>query len=91
MSSLPARGVLALITFYRQAISPIRPPSCRYLPTCSEYAVISIQRFGLFLGGYLAGRRLLRCHPWHRGGHDPVPERVDRPEPKINQRRVRPC
>lgn len=77
MSAL-ARGVLRLITFYRTAISPARPACCRYSPTCSAYAAEAIERFGLARGGWLAVRRLLRCHPFHAGGHDPVPALVDR-------------
>ncbi|TAM87689.1 MAG: membrane protein insertion efficiency factor YidD [Jatrophihabitans sp.] len=68
-----ARAVLALLRLYRIAISPLRPPSCRYAPTCSEYAVVAIERFGALRGGWLALRRLLRCHPFHAGGYDPVP------------------
>jgi uncharacterized protein len=71
--SAPARAVLRLIGVYRAAISPLRPPSCRYTPSCSAYAVEAIERFGLGRGGWLALRRLLRCHPFHAGGHDPVP------------------
>lgn len=67
------RAVLAVLGFYRSAISPALPPSCRYTPTCSAYAVQAIERFGLWRGGWLALRRLLRCHPFHAGGHDPVP------------------
>ena len=67
------RAVLAVIRLYRTAISPALPPSCRYTPSCSAYAVEAIERFGLLRGGWLALRRLLRCHPFHAGGHDPVP------------------
>ena len=74
--SLAARVVLAPIRFYMRFISPTRLPTCRYLPTCSEYAVEALQTHGAVRGGWLALRRLLRCHPWHRGGHDPVPPAV---------------
>jgi putative membrane protein insertion efficiency factor len=76
--SLAARILLVPIRFYRLVISPRLAPTCRYLPTCSEYAVEAISRFGAFRGGWLALRRLLRCHPFHKGGHDPVPDRVGR-------------
>jgi putative membrane protein insertion efficiency factor len=71
-----ARVLLAVVRFYRTAISPSRPPSCRYTPSCSAYAVEAIQTYGAGRGSWLALRRLLRCHPFHAGGHDPVPPRV---------------
>jgi putative membrane protein insertion efficiency factor len=62
-----------LIRVYQKLISPLLPPSCRFYPTCSEYACQAIQKYGAFKGAYLAVRRLLRCHPWHAPGYDPVP------------------
>ncbi|MDP4199682.1 MAG: membrane protein insertion efficiency factor YidD [Bacteroidota bacterium] len=62
-----------LIRAYQQLISPLFPPSCRYTPTCSEYAVQAIERHGIFAGGWLAVKRISRCHPFHKGGYDPVP------------------
>jgi putative membrane protein insertion efficiency factor len=67
------RLVLAAIRFYQRHISPTMPPSCRYLPTCSQYGYEAVQRYGLPKGGWLALRRLLRCHPFSAGGYDPVP------------------
>ncbi|MDE5753304.1 MAG: membrane protein insertion efficiency factor YidD [Oscillospiraceae bacterium] len=64
---------LLLIRCYQKCISPLFPRCCRYYPTCSSYAAIAIQRFGVFKGLVLAVRRLLRCHPWARGGIDEVP------------------
>lgn len=64
---------LFLIRFYRRRISPLRPPCCRYIPTCSEYALEAIEKYGALKGSWLALRRLLRCHPFHEGGYDPVP------------------
>lgn len=66
---------LGLIRFYQLAISPYIGPHCRFTPTCSEYAFIAIYRFGAFKGMYLAIKRLLKCHPFHKGGYDPVPEK----------------
>ena len=65
--------MLFMIELYRSYISPLKPPSCRYVPTCSEYAMIAIEKYGPLKGGYLAIRRILRCHPFHKGGYDPVP------------------
>ena len=64
---------LALITLYQQVISPGLPPSCRYYPTCSQYAKEAIEKYGFIKGTYLGVRRILRCHPFHEGGYDPVP------------------
>jgi hypothetical protein len=69
--------LIALIKLYRYAISPYLAPSCRYTPTCSSYAIEAVQRFGVFRGGWLAMRRISRCHPWHEAGYDPVPENND--------------
>lgn len=64
---------LFLIRFYQSMISPLFPPSCRYVPTCSEYAREAIEKYGARKGGVLAVRRICRCHPFHAGGYDPVP------------------
>ena len=71
------RAMLASLRFYKRRISPLLPPACKYTPTCSEYAMQAVERYGAVYGGYLAARRLLRCHPFAKGGSDPVPERVD--------------
>ena len=65
--------LIAPIRFYRNVISPMTPPSCRFTPTCSQYAIEAIQKHGPFKGLMLALRRLLRCHPWGGSGYDPVP------------------
>lgn len=65
--------VLALIRFYQRLLSPALPPSCRFTPTCSEYSYEAIDRYGALRGGWLGFRRIVRCHPWNPGGHDPVP------------------
>ena len=68
--------LLALIRFYRKCISPLFPPSCRFVPTCSQYAMEAIEKYGAWKGGKLAAKRLLKCHPFHTGEHDfydPVP------------------
>jgi putative membrane protein insertion efficiency factor len=72
---LAARPLIWLIRAYQLVISPLTPPSCRYYPSCSAYALTAIQRFGPLKGTWLAVRRLLRCHPWSPGGVDHVPER----------------
>jgi len=67
-----SRLLLWLIGAYRLFISPLLPPACRFTPTCSEYAIDAIRKYGAARGAYLALRRLLRCHPFHQGGYDPV-------------------
>jgi putative membrane protein insertion efficiency factor len=71
--STVARLLLMLVGGYRRFISPALPPSCRFTPSCSTYAVEAIMRHGAARGSWLTVRRLLRCGPWHPGGHDPVP------------------
>jgi len=73
-----ARKVLqAPIHVYRKVISPLKPPTCRFLPTCSAYALEAIEVHGAAKGTYLAVRRICKCHPFHAGGFDPVPPRSD--------------
>jgi len=67
------RAFIWFIKGYRYLISPLLPPGCRFTPTCSIYAIEAIERYGAGRGAYLATRRLLRCHPFCRGGYDPVP------------------
>lgn len=76
--------VAGLLRFYKCVVSPLLPPACRFLPTCSEYAAEAIERHGVAQGSLLAGRRLVRCHPFCAGGFDPVPldpPRRRRPDP----------
>ena len=68
------RILIALVKFYRKYISPLTPPTCRYVPTCSSYAVTAVERYGAWKGGRMAAWRLLRCNPFSKGGYDPVPE-----------------
>lgn len=71
----PVRGLIFVIQLYRHMVSPLRPPTCRFMPTCSQYAVDALAEYGLLRGGWLAAVRLLKCGPWHPGGWDPIPER----------------
>ena len=70
---LPSRLVSLMIRGYQLFISPVLPPSCRFTPSCSQYALEAVARYGALKGTWLGGRRLLRCHPWNPGGYDPVP------------------
>jgi putative membrane protein insertion efficiency factor len=65
--------LIALVTFYRAHISPLSPPTCRFSPTCSQYALEALEKYGALRGGELALRRFLKCHPFHKGGYDPLP------------------
>ncbi|SPF49486.1 Putative membrane protein insertion efficiency factor (modular protein) [Candidatus Sulfotelmatobacter kueseliae] len=69
--------VLGILRAYKWSISPALPPACRYVPTCSEYAMEAVERYGVLRGGVMAIGRLLRCHPFVRGGYDPVVKRGD--------------
>ncbi|MDE3144052.1 MAG: membrane protein insertion efficiency factor YidD [Bacteroidota bacterium] len=64
---------ILLIKFYQYVISPSLGPKCRYTPTCSQYAIEALKKYGLFKGGWLAIKRISSCHPWGGHGHDPVP------------------
>ena len=73
MNFLLSKLLLVLIRFYQYCISPLIPPRCRYTPTCSQYAVEAVKKYGAFKGGLLAAKRIARCHPLSGHGHDPVP------------------
>ena len=68
------RLLIALLRFYKRWLSPLLGPRCRFHPTCSEYALQAIARFGALRGSWLALKRIARCHPWNSGGYDPVPQ-----------------
>ncbi|PSJ80778.1 membrane protein insertion efficiency factor YidD [Neisseria iguanae] len=73
MKSPLAKLMLVLVRFYQYAVSPLIPPRCRFTPTCSQYAAEAVQKHGAFKGGWLALKRIARCHPFGGSGHDPVP------------------
>ena len=64
---------ILLIRFYQNCISPLTPPSCRYTPTCSQYGLEALRKYGIIKGGWLTLKRVMRCHPWGSSGYDPVP------------------
>lgn len=68
---------ISFIRFYQVAISPLKPPTCRFYPTCSQYGLEAVQRFGALKGGWLTLKRISKCHPFHPGGVDPVPEKKE--------------
>ena len=72
MRHIAQRVVLQLLRAYKWAISPMLPPACRYVPTCSEYAIEAVERYGVLRGSLMAIARILRCHHWVQGGYDPV-------------------
>jgi putative membrane protein insertion efficiency factor len=77
LAEIPKHAALAVIRGYKSAISPFFLPSCRYIPTCSEYAAEAVDRYGILRGSVMATARVLRCHPFSRGGFDPVPRAVE--------------
>ena len=78
LTRILAWPLIALLRFYQLVISPMTPPSCRYYPSCSSYAITALERFGPIKGTYLAVWRVLRCNPWSAGGVDHVPQRRHR-------------
>ena len=81
--------LIFLVKFYRKWISPMHRPCCRYIPTCSQYALQALEKYGALKGGWLALRRILRCNPLHKGGYDPVPNKTS--EKKLNLMRFFRC
>ncbi len=73
ISNLMKYFFILIIKAYRKFISPLKKPSCIYIPTCSEYGIEALSKYGFFKGGFLTIRRILRCHPFAKGGYDPVP------------------
>ena len=78
MNRLLVYPLVALVRLYQLTVSPLLGPRCRFYPSCSAYAIVALERHGAAAGLWLSIRRLGRCHPWHAGGHDPVPERAAR-------------
>ncbi|MCI8609971.1 MAG: membrane protein insertion efficiency factor YidD [Firmicutes bacterium] len=72
ISSLCKRILIGLVRFYQICISPLFPPTCRFTPTCSVYFIQAVEKYGPLKGSYLGIKRILKCHPWHEGGYDPL-------------------
>ncbi|HKL11438.1 MAG TPA: membrane protein insertion efficiency factor YidD [Clostridia bacterium] len=66
------RLLIKIVEFYQNAISPFLPKSCRYIPTCSQYTIEALEKYGAIKGSYFGAKRILRCHPFHPGGYDPL-------------------
>jgi len=81
-----AAPAIWLIRAYQLVLSPMRPPTCRFYPSCSAYALTALERFGLLRGSWLAARRLLRCHPWNPGGVDHVPQTTGSHDTRLSAR-----
>ena len=74
IGSIPSALIIGLARLYQLTVSPVVPQTCRFHPTCSRYAIEAVRTHGALRGGWLALRRIVRCHPWSAGGYDPVPE-----------------
>lgn len=91
VTRLPSLVLRAAIKLYQIFISPLLGPRCRFYPSCSHYAAEAVTRHGALAGSYLAARRVLRCHPWHDGGFDPVPETFISPRLTLTGKAHRSC
>nr|HID59078.1 membrane protein insertion efficiency factor YidD [Desulfobacterales bacterium] len=72
IAKIPEQSLVAIIRAYQYILSPLFPPACRFYPTCSEYSCQAIKRYGVLKGSWISIRRIMRCHPFHPGGYDPV-------------------
>ena len=82
---VPAFALRLLIRLYQLCVAPLLGPRCRFYPSCSHYGLEAVERHGALLGGWLALKRILRCHPWHDGGFDPVPTQLNLPDLNLTQ------
>ncbi|WP_079933798.1 membrane protein insertion efficiency factor YidD [Carboxydocella sp. ULO1] len=72
MKKFAVKIIIWLIRFYQKYLSPLKGPTCRFYPSCSQYSIEALAKYGLWRGGLMAAKRILSCHPWHPGGYDPV-------------------